>query len=115
MAGRTEVEDSCQRPRRRDGSDGLVLKLKERNLSKRTRLPESAWECPEERVNLGANESNSLDSFLSAKVATASCYRERESWPAPSQDVGQHAELRGFRVSAKSLSNSRVGSGDAER
>lgn len=94
LAERTEVEHSCWRPCRREELVGLVLKLKERNLSKRTRLSVSAWGFPEECTSLGVNESNSADSVFSAKVGTASEQRKWTTRPASSPGLGRWAEPR---------------------
>jgi len=93
LAKTTEVEHSLWQLSRRDGWVGLVLKLKERNLSKRTRLPESAWGFPEECANLGANESDPSDPDFATKVAVPSERREWTVRPASSWALGQPAEL----------------------
>lgn len=94
LAERREVEGSHRQLCRREGWVGLVLKLKERNRSKRTRLPESAWGFPEECTSLGVNKSNSADSIFSAKVGAASEHRKWATRSASSPGLGQRAEPR---------------------
>ena len=55
---------------------GLVLKLKERNLSTRTRLPDSVWRFLEECPRFAANESGQSDSIYFAKAPGSSDQRE---------------------------------------
>jgi hypothetical protein len=93
LAERTEVERSRWQTRWRDEEVGLVLTLKERNLSKRTRLPESAWGFPEECTSLGANESNLADSIVSVTAAAASGQRKWIKRPASSSTLGHGAKL----------------------
>lgn len=85
---RTEVEHSRRQLCRQEGWIGLVLKLKERNLSKRARLSEFAWGFPEECTGLGVNESNLTDSIFSAEVGAASEQRKWTTRPASSPGLG---------------------------
>lgn len=94
LAERTEVEHSRRQSCRREGWVGLVLKLKERNLSKRTRLPEFAWGFPEECTSLGVKESNPADSIFFVKVGAASEQRKWITRPASSPGLGQRVEPR---------------------
>ena len=94
LAERTEVERSRRQTCRRSRWVGLVLKLKERNLSKRTRLPVSAWGFPEKCTRLGVIESNRVDSILSAMVGTTSEQRQWITRPASSPGLVQLAEPR---------------------
>ena len=96
MAGRVEVELSRRRSCRRGKWVGLVLTLKERNRSKRTRLPESAWGFSEECASLGVNESNLTGSISSAKVGTTGELRQWSTRPASSPALGQGAKPREF-------------------
>lgn len=94
LSGRTEAERSQRRSRRCEEWGGLVLTLKERNHSKRTRLPEFAWGFPEECTSPGAHKSKSADSIFRTKVAIVSAPHQRMTRPASRKALGESAELR---------------------
>lgn len=94
LSERTEAEYSQRRSRRCEEWGRLVLTLKERNHSKRTRLPEFAWGFPEECTSPGVHKSKSADSIFRAKVATVSAPHQRMTRPAPRKALGESAELR---------------------
>lgn len=94
MSEKTEAEHAQWRSRRSEEWGRLVLTLKERNHSKRTRLPEFAWGFPEECTSPGAHKSKSADSIFRTKVATVSAPHQRMTRPASRKALGGSAELR---------------------
>ncbi|TXT26764.1 MAG: hypothetical protein FD138_2820 [Planctomycetota bacterium] len=88
LAQRMEVETSSWQPCSCEGRVGLVLKLKERNLSTRTRLSDFAWRFPEECSCLGANELGRSESIHVAMARSTSDQREWTNGLVPSQALG---------------------------